>query len=88
MLIIHQLNQSDKSKLSLSPRPTTSSPPSLYFYYLTLATETRLLEPGPDALDPPCVLWVAVCVSTGTLVFQHQGVIYKACSRGYKIALS
>lgn len=62
------------------------SPFSGGIYYLTFATEACLLKAGPDALDSPCMLWVAVCVSTGTLVFQHQGVIYKACSKGYKIA--
>lgn len=46
--------------------------------YLTLATESSLLQTGPDALDPPSMLWVAVGVPTGTLMLQHQCVIHKA----------
>lgn len=86
LLVIQQCNLPGKPG-ALSPRPTTLSPCWCSFY-LALATETCLLQPGPDALDPPRVLWVAVCVSTGTLMFQHQGVIDKACSRSYKITLS
>lgn len=86
LLVIQQCNLPGKPG-ALSPRPTILSPCWCSFY-LALATETCLLQPGPDALDPPRVLWVAVCVSTGTLMFQHQGVIDKACSRSYKITLS
>lgn len=48
--------------------------------YLTLATEASLLQAGPDALDPPSMLRVAVGVPTGALVLQHECVIHKACS--------
>lgn len=48
--------------------------------YLTLATETSLLQAGPDALNPPSMLRVAVGVPTGALMLQHQCVIHKACS--------
>lgn len=46
--------------------------------YLTLATESSLLQAGPDALDPPSMLWMAVGVPTGALMLQHQCVIHKA----------
>lgn len=46
MLIIQQLNQPDKSKCSLSPRPTTSSPPSLVF----LLPHTCHGDPSPGAV--------------------------------------
>lgn len=45
MLIIQPLNQSDKSKFPLSPRPTTSSPPSLVF----LLPHTCHGDPSPGA---------------------------------------
>jgi hypothetical protein len=48
--------------------------------YLALATEASLLQAGPDALDSPSVLRVAVGVPTGALVLQHQCVVHKACS--------
>lgn len=47
---------------------------------LTLATESSLLQAGPDALDPPSMLRVAVGVPTGTLMLQHQCVIHKTYS--------
>ena len=49
--------------------------------YLAFAPEARLLQPRPDALDPPRVLGVAVGVPTGTLVFQHQRVVHEAWGR-------
>lgn len=45
MLTIQRLNQSDKSKFSLSPRSTTSSPPSLVF----LLPHTCHGDPSPGA---------------------------------------
>lgn len=43
--------------------------------HLTLAPEAPLLQPGPDALDPPCVFGMSAVVPTGTLVLQHHRVI-------------
>ena len=58
-------------------------PPSLLPWaqpYLAFAPEARLLQPGPDTLDPTGVLGVAVAVPADALVLQHQCVIYQACS--------
>lgn len=50
--------------------------------HLASASKAGLLQPGPDALDAPGVLGVAVGVPTGALVFQHQRVVHEACGRG------
>lgn len=47
--------------------------------HLTLAPEPPLLQPGPDALDAACVLWVPAVVSAGALVLQHDRVIDQPC---------
>lgn len=47
--------------------------------HLTLAAETPLLQPGPDALDAAGMLRVLTVVSTGTLVLQHHGVVDQPC---------
>ena len=48
--------------------------------YLTLPPQAPLLQTGPDALDPPNMLWVAAVVSTRTLVLQRLRVIHQACA--------
>lgn len=48
--------------------------------HLTLASEAPLVQPGPDALDPPSMLRVATVVPTGTLVLLHLRVVHQACA--------
>lgn len=51
----------------------------VYFYltHLTLRSQPGLLQPGPNALDPACVFWVIVGVSTHALVLLHERVIHQ-----------
>lgn len=72
----HDNGQDERSGVAMALAQARPGPAPRY---LTLAAEARLLQAGPDALDPPCVLGVAVGVPTGTLVFQHQGVVHEAC---------
>lgn len=53
--------------------------------HLALAAEACLLQAGPDALDPPGMLGVAVGAATGTLVLQHERVIHKTCGGQSKV---
>lgn len=48
--------------------------------HLTLASEAPLVQPGPDALDPPSMLRVAAVVPTDTLVLLHLRVVHQACT--------
>lgn len=49
-----------------------------YLTHLALRSQPGLLQPGPNALDPACMFWVIVGVSTHTLVLLHQRVIHQA----------
>lgn len=48
--------------------------------HLTLASEAPLVQPGPDALDPPSMLRVATVVPAGTLVLLHLRIVHQACT--------
>lgn len=45
--------------------------------HLTLAAQTRLLQPRPDALDAPGVFGMRVGVSTHALVLLHERVVHQ-----------
>lgn len=49
-----------------------------YLTHLALRSQSGLLQPGPNALDPACMFWVIVGVSAHTLVLLHQGVVHQA----------
>lgn len=51
--------------------------------HLTLASEAPLVQPGPDALDPPRMLRVATVVPAGTLVLLHLRVVHQACTHTF-----
>jgi hypothetical protein len=61
------------SLLSSLPLPPWDPPTQISTFplYLTLAPETPLLQPGPDALDTASMLWMLAVVSTGALMLQH-----------------
>lgn len=46
--------------------------------YLTLSSESSLLQSGPDALNATRVLRVAVGVAAHALMLLHQGVVHEA----------
>lgn len=52
----------------------------LHFFqaYLTLSSESSLLQSGPDALNASRMLRVAVGVAAHALMLLHQGVIHEA----------
>lgn len=49
-----------------------------YLTHLALRSQPGLLQPGPNALDPACMFWVVIGVSTHTLVLLHQRVVHQA----------
>lgn len=53
--------------------------------YLALAPEASLLQPGPNALDSPSMLWVTAVVPTCALMFKHLGVIHQTCTQTHKV---